>query len=214
MDIVFSENNPMFNEDGALTIIIGPMFSGKTTTLIDLYNYIKNWKVTIYNQKKNTVRKNAIIINHNLDTRYSTTDLVNHNKSKVPCLFVKELDDFSDLKNNETTNEFNNVDFILINECQFFTNSKEWILKAVNVYKKNIYISGLDGDFKQNIFGDWYELIPHCDSIIKLQSTCNLCKSENALFSHRITDEEEQTVIGSSNYIPLCRKCYNNCVKN
>lgn len=208
--IKFHHIHPRFDENGSLTIITGPMFSGKTTAIIDFYNRIKNWSVPIYNKPKSTVKKNAIILNHKLDVRYSRTDLVNHNKTKVPCTFVDNLNEFSDLENDNISEEFNYNDFILINECQFFDNIKNWILIAVNKYKKNIYISGLDGDFKQNIFGNWYELIPHCDNIIKLHSTCHLCKLENAIFSHRITDENLQTVIGSDNYIPLCRNCYNN----
>lgn len=209
----FYRNHPCFNEYGSLVIITGPMFSGKTTTLIDFYNHINTWAVPMCNKpkpKKCTVKKTAIVINHDLDVRYSTTDLVNHNKSKVPCTFVKNLNEFSDLENGETSEEFINSDFILINECQFFDNIKDWILIAVNKYKKNIYISGLDGDFQQNIFGNWYELIPYCDHIVKLHSTCHLCKLDNAIFSHRISTEETQTVIGSNNYIPLCRNCINN----
>ena len=30
-----------------------------------------------------------------------------------------------------------------------------------------------------------------------------------AIFTHRITKETAQVVIGSDNYIPVCRKCYN-----
>lgn len=208
--IDFHHKHPIFHEYGALTIITGPMFSGKTTALIDFYNRIKNWSVPIYNNQKSTVKKTAIVLNHNLDVRYSTTDLVNHNKSKVPCLFIKSLKQFSDLENNIITQEFIDADFILINECQFFTDIKEWVLIAVNKYSKNIYISGLDGDFKQKNFGNWYELIPYCDHIIKFHSTCHLCKNDNAIFSHRVTDEDTLTVIGSDNYIPLCRNCFNN----
>lgn len=209
-NLEFHHTHPCFDENGSLTIITGPMFSGKTTALIDFYNQIKTRSVPIYNNPKCTVKKTVIVINNNLDIRYSTTDLVNHNKTKVPCTFVKNLNELSHLENGEISEEFNNADFILINECQFFDNIKDWILVAVNKYKKNIYISGLDGDFQQNIFGNWYELIPHCNHIIKLHSTCHLCKLENAIFSHRISNEDTQTVIGSDNYIPLCRKCFNN----
>tara|TARA_B110001450_G_scaffold256463_1_gene287081 strand:- start:10300 stop:10932 length:633 start_codon:yes stop_codon:yes gene_type:complete len=204
------ENHPNFNENGALTIITGPMFSGKTTALINFYNKINNWSVPIHNNQKSNVKKRAIVLNHNLDVRYSTTGLVNHNQSKVPCLFIENLKQFSDLENKETTQQFIDADFILINECQFFTDIKEWVFIAVNNYSKNIYISGLDGDFQQKIFGNWYELIPYCDHIIKLHSTCHLCKNDNAIFSHRITNEEKQNVIGSNNYIPLCRNCFIN----
>ena len=33
-------SNIEYNENGYLTTIIGPMFSGKTTELINIYNYV------------------------------------------------------------------------------------------------------------------------------------------------------------------------------
>ena len=66
----------------------------------------------------------------------------------------------------------------------------------------------LDGDFNRQLFGNWLELIPMCDTVEKLHSFCSGCKKREALFSHRLTSEKEQKVIGSNNYVPLCRKCY------
>ena len=79
----------------------------------------------------------------------------------------------------------------------------------VENHNKIVYICGLDGDFKRNRFGKILELIPYCDKIVKLQSLCSICKNGNpAIFSYRITEESSQIVIGSDNYIPLCRACY------
>jgi thymidine kinase len=72
---------------------------------------------------------------------------------------------------------------------------------------KNVYVCGLDGDFKRKRFGDLLDLIPICDSVTKLHSRCDMCHN-NAAFSHRLTNETLQVVIGSSNYVPLCRTCY------
>ena len=77
----------------------------------------------------------------------------------------------------------------------------------VETKNKRVYVCGLDGDFERKKFGNILDLIPYSDSIIKLKSNCNNC-NEPAIFSHRLTDENEQVVIGSNNYIPLCRKCY------
>ena len=46
--------------------------------------------------------------------------------------------------------------------------------------------------------------------IIKLKALCIKCKKNEALFTHRLTNEKEQTVVGGSeSYCALCRSCYN-----
>ena len=66
-------------------------------------------------------------------------------------------------------------------------------------------------DYKREKFGSILDLIPICDNVTKLTSLCFHCKNgTKAVFTHRITNESEQKVIGSNNYIPLCRKCYSN----
>jgi thymidine kinase len=80
-------------------------------------------------------------------------------------------------------------------------------------HNKKIYICGLDGDFERKKFGQILELIPFCDKVTKLTSLCSICKNGTpAIFSLRITNEKEQTVIGSENYLPVCRDCYDKLI--
>ena len=65
----------------------------------------------------------------------------------------------------------------------------------------------MDGDFKRKPFGDFLNLIPLSDKVTKLTSCCKNCKKYDAIFSHRLGEELEQTVIGN-NYMALCRECY------
>ena len=84
---------------------------------------------------------------------------------------------------------------------------------VVDILEKNkkIYICGLDGDFNRNKFGALLDLIPLCDKVHKLTAMCSLCKNGTpGIFSLRLSNETDQTIIGSDNYIPVCRKCYNN----
>jgi thymidine kinase len=82
-------------------------------------------------------------------------------------------------------------------------------------HNKKIYICGLDGDFERKKFGSILDLIPLCDKVSKLTSLCSLCKDGTpAIFSMRLTEEKEQTIVGSNNYIPVCRKCYKKNMKN
>jgi thymidine kinase len=101
-------------------------------------------------------------------------------------------------------------DVILINEGQFFEDLYEVVVEMLKQNKK-IYICGLDGDFERKRFGQILDLIPLCDKVTKLTSLCSLCKNGTpGIFSMRLTNETDQTVVGSENYIPVCRKCYSN----
>ena len=77
----------------------------------------------------------------------------------------------------------------------------------VDIHKKKVIVCGLDSDFQRNKFGVILDLIPLCDKVTKLKGKCNDCNNAS-VFSYRLSEEEEQVVIGSNNYIPLCRNCY------
>jgi thymidine kinase len=97
---------------------------------------------------------------------------------------------------------------ILINEGQFFPDLEEFVRILLD-NGKQIYVCGLDGDFERKKFGKLLDLIPLCDKVTKLTSLCSLCKNGTpGIFSKRISEETEQTVVGTTNYIPVCRNCY------
>jgi len=175
---------------GYLELILGPMFSGKTTRLITLYNELYS-------------SSNIKVINYSGDTRYHSSMLSSHDKVMIPCIFANTLSDACEEKH------LNKFDTILINEGQFFPDLYETVYNLVEVHKKRVYVCGLDGDFKRNKFGALLDLIPICDKVSKLSARCKQCEHA-AIFSHRLTDENAQVVIGSDNYVPLCRQCYAN----
>jgi thymidine kinase len=176
------------NECGYLEIFIGPMFSGKTSKIIDLYKQYSFCNIPL------------AVINHSSDTRYDDTMLSTHDKVMIPCIQTSTL--------TRVINDMDNVDVILINEGQFFEDLYDFVVNMLKLNKK-IYVSGLDGDFKREKFGKILDLIPLCDKVTKMTSLCSLCKNGTpGLFSMRLTNEKEQMLIGSSNYIPVCRYCY------
>jgi thymidine kinase len=179
-----------------LELIFGNMFSGKTSYLIEVY------------KMNNICEKKQIVINYENDNRYDDKLLSTHDKIKIPCIksSVKLFDTFiGDLKEEI---EKSDNEIVLINEGQFFQDLIEFVDYLIKL-KKKIYICGLDGDFKREKFGYMTELIPIADNYIKLRSLCVGCKNgTKASFSKRISNENEQTIIGSDNYIPVCRECF------
>ena len=165
-----------------LHIILGPMFSGKTTRLIEL-------------SKKYS---NPLVINHSLDVRYHATDLSTHDGIHTPCIQALRLEDIAKLV-------LSAADAIFVNEAQFFPDLLSVIQLWLATYGKPIYVCGLDGDFRQQPFGDLLNIIPLCDTVVKLRARC-ICGSP-AIFTRRLTGEQEQTLIGSDIYEPCCRSC-------
>ena len=176
---------------GYLELIIGPMFASKTSRLIDLYKKYKFCNIDV------------IVINHSIDNRYDDELLSSHDKVMIPCI---KSDNLIDLWYNNISVQ--NAEVILINEGQFF-NDLYRIVSIMVESGKRVYVSGLDGDFERKKFGQIIDLIPLCDKVTKLSALCNMCKDgTEGIFSLRLSNEKTQTIVGSDNYIPVCRKCY------
>lgn len=174
---------------GYLEIILGPMYSGKTTRLVQHF------------KKFSYIGYNVAVINYIADIRYTETLLSTHDQIMLPCTFAETLDSVKSITHT--------ADVILINEGQFFEDIYDQVKDLVENRNKIVYICGLDGDFKRNKFGRLLDLIPYCDNVSKLWSLCAYCKNGTpGIFSHRISQETTQVVIGSDNYAPLCRVCY------
>jgi thymidine kinase len=192
-------------KSGYLEIIIGPMFSSKTTTILGIYKQCVFCNISVS------------IINHSIDQRYHDTMVSTHDKVMAPCFQANKLGDIwrHDSVGTHLNNTYysdcenlRNSDVILINEGQFFEDLFEVVNEMVNCGKK-VYVCGLDGDFERNKFGQILDLIPICDKVTKLTSLCSLCKNgTKGIFTMRLTNEKEQTIVGTTNYIPVCRNCY------
>ena len=172
---------------GWLELILGCMFSGKTSALEKIYR-----QHTICNI-------NCIVVNFAGDTRYSSEMLSTHDKTTIPCIFATEL--------SEVTSRTAAVEVILINEGQFFADLVPWVNDRLDE-NKTIYICGLDGDFRQRRFGSILDLIPRADMYTKLTALCANCRTgARAPFTYRKSDSEEQRLIGTDEYMPVCRAC-------
>jgi len=180
-------------DSGYLELFIGPMFSGKTSKLLEIYKQCKFCNIPV------------AVINHAADKRYHNTMLSTHDGNMIPCIQTDDLLTTWDCKENK---ELNDAKVILINEGQFFPHLSD-IVKSMLDDNRKVYVAGLDGDFERRKFGEILDLIPLCDKVTKFTSLCGLCKNGAAgIFSKRISSETQQMLIGSDNYIPVCRSCY------
>lgn len=180
---------------GSIALTIGCMFSGKTSDTVIKANSYKS------------IGTNVMSINYILDTRYGENKIVSHDKQKIDSINVEIL---AEIKTNKQYREvYENSPVICINEAQFFSDLKQCVLDFCYNDNKKIFVSGLDGDYKQEPFGQILDLIPHSENVTKLHAFCGICKDgTHAYFTKRIVDNSEQIVIGSEDkYIPVCRQC-------
>ena len=171
-----------------LEIIMGCMFSGKSTELI---RRLKRYKAICYN---------VLVINSTKDTRSPEQVLKTHDGVKFNCIKTERL---LDIYSNEN---FRTAAIIGIDEGQFFPDLYEFVKHALNL-NKHIIIASLDGDSNQQMFGQTLSLIPLADDVDKLKAYCMECNNGTlAPFTKRIVKEGNQELVGSNEYYSaVCR---------
>jgi thymidine kinase len=172
-----------------LTIIMGNMFSGKTSELI---RRLKRYKV---------IGKKIVVINSSKDTRSSEEVLKTHDGVEFPCLKVPHV------SHCIIKESFCNADIVAIDEVQFFTQLRDFVQMCLFL-KKSVIIAGLDGDYKQQKFGEILDCIPMADDVVKLSALCMDCKDGTpGPFTKRIIENQVLELVGGKDmYKAVCRK--------
>ncbi|MBC8256764.1 MAG: thymidine kinase [Candidatus Marinimicrobia bacterium] len=174
---------------GWIEVICGPMFSGKTEELIR-----RLVRAQIAKQK-------VAIFKPTTDNRFDEEYIVSHNQRKIKSVQVHDTEIIMDY--------LNKADVFGIDEAQFFDNSIVNVCKSLANSGKRVVVAGLEKDFLAKSFGSMPELLIDAEYITKVNAICMGC-GDPANFSHRITQEKKQVVVGETDkYEALCRRCYN-----
>ena len=174
--------------EGKIELILGPMFSGKSTRLIELM------RKYVYKAKK------TIMVKYYADQRYSEkSEVVTHDLIKYDSINCKLLrNSFDTLKQ---------YDVIGIDEGQFFADLVE-VCEELALMGKIILIAALNGDFRMEPFPVIQRIISKSDKIKLLKAYCFNCHKD-AKFSLRIVQSNETVLIGAGEaYKPACRECH------
>mgnify|MGYP000916861382 CR=1 FL=1 len=172
-----------------LEIVIGPMYSGKSTELIRRCS------------RYASIGKDVCVVNHAFDTRCAPNSVATHSHTTYDAIKVKNLMDL-DMQGIP--------DVIGIDEAQFFEDLFEFVLKMER-FNCVIIIAGLDGDFQRNNFGQIYKCIPLCDTITKLSAMCCVCNDGTpGSFTKKINlnNTDQVDIGGKDKFIAVCRKHY------
>lgn len=186
---------------GYLEVTFGPMFSGKTTSLIDKVNRF----IAIRESQQKTAK--VLIINYIGDNRttLNCNGLTPHTKRVVEGVSTHVR------VNKLKTVNVTDFDYIVVDESQFFDDLEEAVLNWLCL-DKHIHCSGLVADYNRNNFGQLCRLIPRADTVEQLKAFCYICgdKILNAAFTKRhVEDSEIVKIGGKESYLPVCGNHFN-----
>lgn len=185
---MFNNNNKL-TYDGEINLILGPMFSSKTSELIRRY------------KRHKLAGKKCLMVKYSKDNRYDNSAVVSHDNIKVtatPCEYLFEIDDIvQDYK------------VICIDEIQFYKDGH--ILCDVWAQQgKIVECSGLNGTFNRTPWPVVSKLLALANNIIFMKAVCEET-SRDAIYSQiNITVKAGQTEVigGADKYSPVDRQTY------
>nr|XP_045015064.1 thymidine kinase, cytosolic isoform X1 [Jaculus jaculus] len=197
---------------GQIQVILGPMFSGKST---ELMRRVRRFQIAQYK---------CLVVKYAKDTRYSNS-FSTHDRNTMDALPACLLRD--------VTQEALSVAVIGIDEGQFFPDIVDFCEAMANA-GKTVIVAALDGTFQRKAFGSILNLVPLAESVVKLTAVCMECYRE-ASYTKRLGLEKEvarqpsmwggvgfcflpftrpfpahqvEVIGGADKYHSVCRLCY------
>lgn len=177
---------------GGLSVICGPMFSGKTERLI---------KIAVRLQSRNI---KTHVFKPIIDTRYGLEVIASHSNLQfhadpidTPCQVLQMI-------NTDTQT-------VIIDEAQFFGFDIIDVCNRLTSLGIEVIIAGLDQDFRGEPFGPMHLLMALAEDVTKLASKCTICgmsagKSQRLINGQPANYDSPTVIIGTSDtYEPRCR---------
>ncbi|HUI86758.1 MAG TPA: thymidine kinase [Nitrososphaerales archaeon] len=182
-----------------LEVIIGPMFSGKTSELIRLVER------EVYAKRKGAIFKPSF------DKRYSVKDVVTHNGLHYAAYLIHASED--GIEKIPRLVSKGKIDVVGIDEVQFFPDKIVRLLDDL-ASEKLVIACGLNMSFKAEPFANTMELAARADRVRYLSAVCVVCGSEatrtQRLIGGKPAPKDSPTIVvgGKEIYEPRCRSCY------
>ena len=186
-----------------ITLIGGPMYGGKSTTLIqkmERYIYAK---------------KNVCFIRPKRDNR----GYITHGGLDDIQKILREGDDLyeiTEFTEENVRNFLDNYDAVFVDEYFMIKNCKLLCTEFSVREHSDVYFAGLLATSDNVMFEEAINIIPYCDEIIKLNGVCmgldkKGCGSQHGNYSGYFgtgVKDKDGVLVGDSEYRCLCRRCF------
>jgi len=180
---------------GAVTVICGSMFSGKTEELIRLVRRAMH------------ARKRVQVFKSSLDTRCETTVIRTHDDTRFNAVSVPNAKTLESLLEP-------GVQVVGIEEVQFLDEAIIPLCQRLADQGVQVIVAGLDQDFRGLPFSFMPRLMALADQVMKLHAICKICGEEASrtqrLVNGRPAAWDEPTILigAEENYEARCRRCH------
>lgn len=184
----------------------GSMSSSKSLRLL----------TTAYNFEENGVQ--IMVLKPSADTRDGIGVIKSRAGLQRPCIMVEsDVNLYNAIKTyaNVLASQFEQLKWVLVDECQFLTEEQvDQLSDVVDMLDISVMCYGLRTDFRAKLFPATKRLFELADDIEEVKSTCSCGErktSINARFDENgtiITDGAQIMVGGDELYKPICRKCW------
>ena len=175
---------------GNINVFSGPMKCGKSQRLINEA------------ARKMIAGKNIKVFKPKMDDRFSETEIMDRNGNKVNAINIEYIEEI----------EKYDAEIYFIDEFQFLKGDISVIQKLVD-QGKQFYIAGLNLTAERKPFGMMPQILCMADNVKMMTSVCERCKKENAVYSFCRAKKTGDILIGDSQYIPVCCKCYTELIE-
>ncbi|KMZ96225.1 thymidine kinase [Plasmodium vivax North Korean] len=181
----------------SLTVICGPMRSGKSKELFSIIDRLNYRKIHYKIFKPRLDSRNMDNISSRYYSQSSKAIIIDEKNPKEILSHFKE--------------QFPKGTTALVDEAHFFSGELVEAVKTLLSDGVDVVISGLDCDAHMNTFGPMGDLLALAGKVVKLNSVCEFCYN-SANFS-ALKDEEqsftrENILVGNDQYLVLCLSCY------
>jgi thymidine kinase len=185
--------------NGTLSVITGPMFSGKSLEFVRRINRAKIANEAIF------------VFKPKIDNRFGDSYVVSRDNFKVEAVSVSDTEEIVSYLTNDANRSkflFSRPLLIGIDEIQFIDSKIFEFIKECTKSGISFVVSGLDLDYREEPFETTTKLMALADEVVKLTAVCTSCFG-NATRTHRIVDSEERVLVGNTEaYTALCTKCF------
>jgi len=174
---------------GTLEVYCGPMYAGKTSSLLKRVLWLDHQ------------RQRVLVLKPARDDRYSEDHIVTHNKLSYPSVSFtsfKEIDEkYKIMPYNYHTVFLDEVQFLDTHET--VRHITQWLNSGVNVV-----VGGLDQDSRGEPFETTSLLMGLADTVEKIKAVCTVC-GRDATKTYRVSEVGDRLLVGSTGvYEPRC----------
>jgi thymidine kinase len=186
---------------GSLSVICGPMFSGKSRELIRLVHIAE------------IAGQHAVVFKPRIDTRYSHSDIASHDGIRRQAYSVDTAREILTIVAQSRPMP----DVVAVDEGQFFDRGLPDACLWLVEHGRRVVVSGLDRNFRGEPFGSMPDLLACADEVAKLRAVCMRCKDPRvtAVLPQRLIDgvpapydSPEVMVGGRESYEARCLDCH------